>query len=98
MEKCIELQKPNYIARKEIFFDAVKTLNIDFSSARFFDPKDNEALSEAVALKTDGKSAAEIIAICETAKMLTLKETLHTSSPGLGLSENLSVPYHHLYR
>ena len=76
LEKCIKLDRPNNSARKEIFLKSIADANIDFSGAGFFDPKNVAELADTIVMKTAGKSAAEVIALYDNAKMVALKEIL----------------------
>ena len=76
LEKCIKLDRPNNSARKEIFLKSIADANIDFSGAGFFDPKNVTELADTIVMKTAGKSAAEVIALYENAKIVALKEIL----------------------
>ncbi len=95
LEKCIKLTNPDSSARKSIFLNAIADANIDFSGAGFFDPKDSIQLAEAVALKTVGRSAAEIIALYENAKMLALKEIISSEYKHLEGHEAFGISFRH---
>jgi SpoVK/Ycf46/Vps4 family AAA+-type ATPase len=95
LEKCIKLEKPDNTARKAIFLNAISGAEIDFSGAGFFDPKDYSQLADAVTMKTPGRSAAEIIALFDNAKMLALKEILADANGGREEYTNISISFRH---
>jgi SpoVK/Ycf46/Vps4 family AAA+-type ATPase len=96
LEKCIYMEKPCIITRKKIFSDAIKELTIDFSGTGLFDPKDEEQLADAVAIMTHNKSAADVIALCNNAKIQALKRYLDDIDGAWKLkSSELSVSYYH---
>ena len=94
LEKCIHLEQPSNAARRDIFLNAISDMNIDFSGAGFFDPKDSSQLADKVTMRTQGRSAAEIISLCENAKMLALRDVL-ASGKSDDITMDLSVSYHH---
>jgi len=95
LEKCLTMKKPDNSARKDIFLNTIKDMDIDFSGAGFFDPKNKNQLAESAALRTHGRSAAEIIAICENAKILALHEVLHAIDETDEVQQNLRVSHRH---
>ena len=97
LEKCIEMENPSSEARQEIFLKAVQGLHINYSNAGYFDPKDTAQLAQTIAMRTNNKSAADILALCENAKMMALKEGILCMSDLT--SVKLDVSYHHfLYK
>lgn len=76
LEKCIHLDFPDISTRKEIFMREINDINIDFSKVTQFDPKDKDQLSEFIATNTNGKSAAEIIAVSKNARMLAITNAI----------------------
>jgi SpoVK/Ycf46/Vps4 family AAA+-type ATPase len=71
-------------------------LTIDFSGTGLFDPKDEEQLADAVAMMTHDRSAADVIALCNNAKIQSLKRHLHDiDGPWKLKSSELSVSYYH---
>ncbi len=77
LEKCIHLDFPDNIARTEIFKREIMDVDINFSSATYFEPKDKNQLSEYISIKTPGKSAAEIIAISKDARMSAIRDAMN---------------------
>jgi SpoVK/Ycf46/Vps4 family AAA+-type ATPase len=97
LEKCIKLEKPDNEARRAIFLNAIPGVKIDFDRAGFFDPKDKNQLADAVAMRTSGRSAAEIMALLENAKMSALKEILASNK----LNEtyrDISISYQYFFQ
>lgn len=92
LEKCVQMEMPCAKTRKDIFVDAVKDLKIDFTGTGLFDPKDKEQLAEVVAMRTHGKSAADIIAVCNNAKIEAIKENLHIITKNGGDFQRMSIP------
>ena len=74
LEKTISLGMPDTEARKELVLREIKSMNLDFSLADYFDPKNEEELSKFVAIESAGMSAVEVIAICKEASMECLRE------------------------
>ena len=97
LEKCIEMENPSSETRQDIFLKAVQGLDINYSNAGYFDPKDTAQLAQTIAMRTNNKSAADILALCENAKMMALKDRI-LCMPDL-TSVKLDVSYHHfLYK
>ena len=70
----------------------VEEMNLDFTSAEYFDPKNVEELSRFVAIESVGMSAVEVIAICKEAAMECLREVeFDVANP----TEPLSLRYKH---
>jgi SpoVK/Ycf46/Vps4 family AAA+-type ATPase len=80
LEKCLCLEKPDISTRRSIFSSAIADLNIDFTSAGYFDPKEKVDLIERVAMNSHAKSAADILAMIEKAKMMALRDVLRSNS------------------
>jgi len=80
LEKCIHLDSPDIDARKEIINRAIMDIDIDFSSAGFFDPKNKMDLAHFISIRTGGKTAADILAICQNARMIALRNSLEQDS------------------
>lgn len=74
LEKTIPLGMPDTEARKELVRREIRSMNLDFTSADYFDPKNEEELSKFVAIESAGMSAVEVIAICKEASMECLRE------------------------
>jgi len=74
LEKTIALGVPDFEARKAIVAGQIRDIEIDFSSAGYFDPKSKDDLSKFVAMDSAGMSAVEVIAICREASMECLRE------------------------
>ena len=81
LEKCINLCYPDSKGRKEIAKRELHNFGIDFTAAGYFDPKDENELSEYLAMKTN--SAADIIAISKNARMLAIRNALENGSEDL---------------
>lgn len=73
-EKTITLGPPDFEARKELVLRNIDSLEFDFSSAGYFDPKNKDSIAEYVALNSAGMSAVETQAICKEASMECLRE------------------------
>jgi SpoVK/Ycf46/Vps4 family AAA+-type ATPase len=69
LEKTIELQKPNWEARKLIAMKELQQLDLE-------DSMNFEDLSCLIADHTNGKTAADIMALCEEARMASAKEAI----------------------
>jgi SpoVK/Ycf46/Vps4 family AAA+-type ATPase len=75
LEKTIELKKPNRDARKKIAltelrrFDRAETLDLEDLSCRIAD-------------HTTGKTAADIVALCEDARMASAREAIQRLEVG----------------
>jgi len=80
LEKCLRLEKPDVSTRRSIFSSAIADLNIDFTDTGYFDPKDKNDLMERISMMSHSKSAADIIAIVENAKMLALRDIISCKS------------------
>jgi len=74
LEKTIPLGMPDTEARKELVRREIRSMNLDFTSADYFDPKNEEELSNFVAIESANMSAVEVIAICKEAAMECLRE------------------------
>jgi SpoVK/Ycf46/Vps4 family AAA+-type ATPase len=74
LEKTIPLGMPDTEARKELVMRGIRSMNLDFTSADYFDPKNEEELSNFVAIESAGMSAVEVIAICKETSMECLRE------------------------
>lgn len=74
LEKTIPLGMPDTEARTELVRREIKSMKLDFTSADFFEPKNEEELSKFVAIESVGMSAVEVIAICKEASMECLRE------------------------
>ncbi|KAL7550411.1 hypothetical protein ACHAWF_013654 [Thalassiosira exigua] len=72
--KTIILGTPDFDARREIASRQIQNVDIDFSSAGYFDPKSWDDVARFVALESAGRSAAEVVAICREASMECLRE------------------------
>ena len=79
LEKCLRLEKPDVSTRRSVFSSAISDLNIDFTGAGYFDPKEKVDLIERVAMNSHAKSAADILAMIEKAKMMALRDVLHSN-------------------
>lgn len=95
LEKCIEMAKPGSEARQNILLNKIQGLDINFTNAGYFEPKDKIQLAQAIAMRTNDKSAAEILALCENAKMMALKEQIFDMADESHAKRNLDVSYHH---
>mmetsp|Transcript_7400 Transcript_7400/g.14013 ORF Transcript_7400/g.14013 Transcript_7400/m.14013 type:complete len:919 (-) Transcript_7400:240-2996(-) len=96
LEKCIYMGKPCVATRKKIYSEAIKNLKIDFSGTGLFDPKDEHQLADMVAMTTRDRSAADIIALCNNAKIQVLRGYLHDADKASELSSRqILVPYYH---
>lgn len=73
LEKCINLQQPDFDTRKALVLQEIAGLTIDFSNSLL---SDAEELAEALALTSSEKSAAEVIAICKEARLLGMRENI----------------------
>jgi len=74
LEKTITLGALDYEARKEIIAGQIKDIDMDFTSAGYFDAKSKDDVSRFVAMASGGMSAVEVIAICREASMECLRE------------------------
>jgi SpoVK/Ycf46/Vps4 family AAA+-type ATPase len=74
------LEKPDVSTRRSIFSSAIADLNIDFTDTGYFDPKDKNDLMERISMMSHSKSAADIIAIVENAKMSALRDIITCKS------------------
>ena len=95
LEKCIEMAKPSSEARQKIFLQAIQGLDINFTNAGYFEPKDKTQLAQAITMRTNDKSAADILALCENAKMMALKEQIYDMSLESNTKRKLDMAYHH---
>mmetsp|Transcript_6257 Transcript_6257/g.9472 ORF Transcript_6257/g.9472 Transcript_6257/m.9472 type:complete len:1096 (-) Transcript_6257:1154-4441(-) len=89
--KCIHLDFPDIRAREDIAQRELMKIDIDFSDAGYFDPKDKNDLSRYIAMKTEGKSAAEINAISKNARMNALRAALDSNTE----DRNIVVRFDH---
>jgi SpoVK/Ycf46/Vps4 family AAA+-type ATPase len=69
LEKTIELKKPNREARRRIAWMELQRLNLE-------DTLNLEDRSFQIAEHTRGKTAADIVALCEDARMAIVKEAI----------------------
>jgi SpoVK/Ycf46/Vps4 family AAA+-type ATPase len=92
LEKTIALGKPDLEARKELVMREINNMNLDFTSADYFDPKNEEDLSIFVAIESFDMSAVEVIAICKEASMECLREIGFDASD---LTKPPSLRYQH---
>jgi transitional endoplasmic reticulum ATPase len=95
LEKTISLGMPDTEARKELVMREILKMNLDFTSADYFDPKNKEDLSKFVAVESVGMSAVEVIAICKEASMEYLREIDFATT---NLAEPPSLRYKHFKR
>lgn len=95
LEKTISLGMPDTEARKELVMREILNMNLDFTSADYFDPKNKEELSKFVAVESVGMSAVEVIAICKEASMEYLREIDFATT---SLAEPPSLRYTHFKR
>ncbi|KAL7534334.1 hypothetical protein ACHAXR_008887 [Thalassiosira sp. AJA248-18] len=89
LEKTITLGAPDFEARKEIIARQINEIDIDFTSAGYFDAKNKDDVSRFVAMETAGMSAVEAIAICREASMECLREL------NFEVSEKPTLTYEH---
>lgn len=80
LEKCIVLDRPDLEARRAIVMKEVERLPIDFSDAKVFEPKTCNDLAQSVAMQSNGMSAAEVIALCTEASMISVRECINSGN------------------
>ena len=84
LEKAIELRKPNREARKRIARKELQRLYLA-------DALELEDRSCHIADHTMGKTAADIVALCEDARMAAFKEEIRTLELGRSHTASLAV-------
>ena len=95
LEQTIPLGMPDTEARTELVRREIRNMNLDFTSAEYFDPKNEEELSRFVAIESVAMSAVEVIAICKEASMECLREVeFNVTNP----TEPPSLRYKHFKR
>ena len=74
LNKCIHLSNPDMDAREEIIRQEICSIDIDFSNAGFFDPKNCDELATTMAMRTSGMTPAEVILKCQQARMNVIRD------------------------
>ena len=76
LEKCIRLELPDIKSREMILQRRMIDMDINFCMAGYFDPKNKQELASTLAMRTNGRSAADLLAICNDALMLSVTRAL----------------------
>ena len=75
LSKVITVESPDLDARKRIVLRELLGTSIDYNNV-----KDNDTLANMVARATSGRTGADVIAVCQEARMNCLREHVRTNS------------------
>ena len=92
LDKCIVLEHPDCKTRSEIFENEVQHLPVDFTNAKLDEPKDRKELSHYIAQQTNGKSAADIKAVCAEASMCCIRDIIDKQEASIHMNPIRSDP------
>ena len=76
LDRTITLSAPEASARSSIARREMDRLPLDLSGSGYFDPKNADELADLISLRTAGASAAEVVAVCDDAAVLRMREAI----------------------